>query len=619
MSTQTTEIGSDNSQTPPLIDRKGFNLPSRGLKFPEFHDRLRDVLADPHAKVYIDTSLLMWLLKISATARREFLDWCTDAKRRERIFVTTWCAQELYRHFRDQSVLRQIKDRVDLQKKALDDVVRFADQAYDDSLCTNTDFANKAAAVEGLRNSVGTVNKNLEQFLQRSMRPAYSAAEAEIREFVNSHTVWTDATNIVAEVKPEFAHRIEGKIPPGYDDQGKGENSFGDFIFWREVLAHAGSSPVVILTNDGKTDWIHSVTEIENYQGKPLARRPNSGLEAQVPHPFLTFEANQQGILQLEVINIGILALFLEMEGPSTSRQLAAAAYPRGITEGPFPSWNALGIPRPPEIPVTDLSSITLHSLKAVSASPQLVETLHLLKGEREEIEKVVPSEIFPKLLPTLSRIEAAKLGKAFVRAIVRFPGSQSFADVLHAAGSTHASSQAALYVGMLLGIYLSNSNEVRRTPDGNVAQAVFAFTSETYAPLALAQTETILQAEDVWLLARPKQAVASTVVSFGFQNDIDTLQSLTSVAVDSNEVFDQSAEDQRTFTKFFPTGQCTADDLLRLIATEFAIPFSALSTDFTADKPVTWEAGAGLGTLRTDLRKVATHFDTLLEDPKHE
>ena len=97
----------------------------------------------------------------------------------------------------------------------LEDVVRFVDQSYDDSLCATTDFANKAAAVEGLRNSVGVVtNKYLGQFLQQSLKPAYSSAEAEIIEFVNTHSVWTDATNIVASVKAEFLYRVEGRIPP---------------------------------------------------------------------------------------------------------------------------------------------------------------------------------------------------------------------------------------------------------------------------------------------------------------------------------------------------------------------------------------------------------------------
>jgi hypothetical protein len=266
MLTQPADDVSGAPQRPPVGSRTGLALPGRDLKFSEFHNRLRAALAEPRLKIYIDTSLLMWLLKISATARHEFLDWCDASGQAGRVFVTTWCAHELYRHLREESVLKQIRKRVGNQREMLEDVVRFVDQSYDDSLCAATDFANKAAAIEGLRNSIGVVNKNLGQFLEQSLKAAYSNAEGEIREFVNTHSVWTDATNILASVMPEFLHRVEGRIPPGYEDQAKEENSFGDFIFWREVLAHADSNPVLILTNDCKPDWVHVVSTIENYQ-----------------------------------------------------------------------------------------------------------------------------------------------------------------------------------------------------------------------------------------------------------------------------------------------------------------------------------------------------------------
>jgi hypothetical protein len=620
MLTQPAEQGSGAAQNPTVVPRRGLTLPGRDLKFSEFHDRLRAVLVEPRLNIYIDTSLLMWLLKISATARREFLDWCDGTGRTGRVFVTTWCAHELYRHLREESVLNQIRERVGNHRKVLEDVVRFVDQSYDDSLCAATDFANKAAAIEGLRNSIGVVNKNLGQFLQQSLKPAYSSAEAEIREFVNTHSVWTDATNIVASVKTEFLHRVEGRIPPGYEDQAKEENSFGDFIFWREVLAHADSNPVLILTNDCKADWVHVVSRIENYQGKPLGRTPHNGFDAQSPHPFLTFEAGERGIPQLEVINVGNLALFLEMEQPQSAKHLVASAYPRGLDESPIPNWDAFGIQRPPETAVTDLASITLHSLKLNAPTQLLKQALRLLsRGGREDVQSFDPPVAFPELLPTLSSIDAAALGKAFFRAIAAYPGSHSFAEVLQTAGQTHASSQSALYLGMLLGIYLSNMNVVRRTPGGDLAQAVFALASESYATSALAQLDTILEAENVWLLAKPTAALGSVVVAFEFQNDIDALQTLASISVASNEVFDQTAADQRKLQTFFPAGHCTVDQLLRLIAREFTIPLGALSTEYETDKSVTWEESAGLGALRTDLRKVATDLESLFEDPSHE
>lgn len=620
MLTQPADDGSAAAeQSPPIAVRAGLNLPGRDLKFSEFHNRLRALLAEPQLSIYIDTSLLMWLLKISSTARREFLDWCDTGSRTGRVFVTTWCAHELYRHLKEESVLNQIRDRVGNQRKVLEDVVRFVDQSYDDNLCTHTDFANKAAAIEGMRNSVGIVNKNLGQFLQQSMKSAYSSAEEEIRQFVNAHSVWTDTTSILASVKPEFLHRVEGRIPPGYEDQAKEENSFGDFVFWREVLAHAGANPVLILTNDCKADWIHVVSKIESYHGKSLGRKPEIGFDAQSPHPFLTFEASQHGIAKFEVVNIGNLALFLEMERPKSTAYLVAAAYPRGLNDNPIPNWDALGIPRPPQLPVTDLTSVTVDALKLIAPSQPLREAINLLRGAREDVLSFDPATAFSDLLPTLSSVETAALGKVFFRAIAQFPGSHSFAEVLQTAGQAYPDSQSALYLGMFLGVYFSNSNEVRRTPAGDLAHALFALARENYAGPALSRLESILNAENVWLLARPTATPGSVPVSLEFQNEIDAVQELTSILVASQEVFDYTAGDPRKLQTHFPARQCTVDELVRLIAREFAIPLGALRTEFEPEKMLTWEQGAGLGKLRTDLRKIATDLDMLLEDSTHE
>lgn len=621
MLTQPAEDGSAaaGEQCPPIALRTGLNLPGRDLKFSEFHSRLRTLLAEPQLSIYIDTSLLMWLLKISATARREFLDWCDTGNRTGRVVVTAWCAHELYRHLKEESVLNQIRDRVGNQRKVLEDVVRFVDQSYDDNLCAHTDFANKAAAIEGMRHSVGIINKNLGYFLQQSMKSAYSNAEEEIREFVNAHSVWTDTTSIVASVKPEFLHRVEGRIPPGYEDQAKEENSFGDFVFWREVLAHAGVNPVLILTNDCKADWIHVVSKIESYHGKSLGRKPEIGFDAQSPHPFLTFESRQRGIAQLEVVNIGNLALFLEMEQPRSTAYLVAAAYPRGLDDSPIPNWGALGIPRPPHFPATDLASVSVDAVKLITPSQPLRDAITLLRGEREDVQSFVPATVFSDLLPTLSSAETAALGKVFFRAIARFPGSHSFAEVLQTAGQTYHDSQSALYLGMFLGVYFSNNNQVRRTPAGDLAHALFALARETYAAPALSRLESILDAENVWLLARPTATTGSVPVSLEFQNDIDVVQELTSISVASQDVFDHAAGDTRKLQTYFPAGRCTLDELIRLIAREFAIPLDALRTEFELEKILTWEQGAGLGQLRTDLRKIATDLDMLFEDPTHE
>lgn len=280
-----------------------------------------------------------------------------------------------------------------------------------------------------------------------------------------------------------------------------------------------------------------------------------------------------------------------------------------------------MGIPRPVEPVATSLEEVTLSNLRLTSRTPpqSLRRILRDLRGSREVVQSYEPWSSFPDLLPTLSSVQAAVLGKAFFRPVAFFPGINTFSEVVRAAGDAHAPAQPSLYLGMLLGIYLSNGNEVRRTPGGELAQGLFELSEEAYAVPAFAQLSAILEAEDIWLLAPPTARQASVHVSFTFEEGFEAEQNISSISVGNNDVFDTTAAADRTLNAFFPSGQCTVHELLRLIAREFTVPFRALETEFEQDKVLRWQDGTGIGTLRTDLRKVATDLEALLEDADHE
>ncbi|MEU1496410.1 PIN-like domain-containing protein [Streptomyces sp. NPDC005732] len=59
-------------------------------------------------------------------------------------------------------------------------------------------------------------------------------------------------------VLAEAKRRGEGKIPPGYKDyESKGEEGFGDFLIWQEILKFAKSDDrgILFVSSDAKEDW----------------------------------------------------------------------------------------------------------------------------------------------------------------------------------------------------------------------------------------------------------------------------------------------------------------------------------------------------------------------------
>ncbi|MET7287742.1 PIN domain-containing protein [Streptomyces sp. NPDC005573] len=53
------------------------------------------------------------------------------------------------------------------------------------------------------------------------------------------------------------AERYKKSQPPGYRDEGKKDNQYGDALLWLELLDHIDGSgtPVLMITNDVKEDW----------------------------------------------------------------------------------------------------------------------------------------------------------------------------------------------------------------------------------------------------------------------------------------------------------------------------------------------------------------------------
>lgn len=57
----------------------------------------------------------------------------------------------------------------------------------------------------------------------------------------------------------KWNERYEKKIPPGYMDNNKSENKFGDLIIWHQLISLAKSNKknIVFITDDNKEDWWH--------------------------------------------------------------------------------------------------------------------------------------------------------------------------------------------------------------------------------------------------------------------------------------------------------------------------------------------------------------------------
>ena len=60
-----------------------------------------------------------------------------------------------------------------------------------------------------------------------------------------------------SNIEQDGENRFKNKIPPGYKDNKKPENRFGDLFIWKEIIRYAKSKKVdiIFVTHDQKEDW----------------------------------------------------------------------------------------------------------------------------------------------------------------------------------------------------------------------------------------------------------------------------------------------------------------------------------------------------------------------------
>ena len=67
-----------------------------------------------------------------------------------------------------------------------------------------------------------------------------------------------DQENLITIAK----ERYKNKIPPGYKDENKEDNTYGDFFLWEQILRHAEkeNKSIILVTSEQKEDWWEKIS-----------------------------------------------------------------------------------------------------------------------------------------------------------------------------------------------------------------------------------------------------------------------------------------------------------------------------------------------------------------------
>ena len=117
-----------------------------------FMEELAQTLEAQGTRFYLDTSVLMWLIRLGMTARSEFEAWCRS-RPEGTVRVPVWAAHELHRHLIRRTVSTNVQKLIGETEAKMDEFVRLAAERADDAHCRERGFASRASYISDVEQS----------------------------------------------------------------------------------------------------------------------------------------------------------------------------------------------------------------------------------------------------------------------------------------------------------------------------------------------------------------------------------------------------------------------------------------------------------------------------------
>ena len=286
---------------------------------------------DSQTHIFLDTNVLTYLYKLHEAARREFFVWTDSVFAQARLHVPAWAASEYLSYVTagKLSSFNPSTKEPGPAKKALDVLHQTAALFVDDSLLRKFSIhSDRSTYLRDFRRAIDSLDQYTRVFREQ-FDPG--VIHQELLHHLSQSILDSDLTELCAKASREGGARFEHRLPPGFRDEGKEKNRFGDLIIWFEILStslsrKATEGKVLFISNDAKSDWVYAPqlrSELVHGVRKPI---PNSYPAISLADPRLVTEFQRfVGHANISICSLASLVEGLSKDSAATFSQLAAA------------------------------------------------------------------------------------------------------------------------------------------------------------------------------------------------------------------------------------------------------------------------------------------------------
>lgn len=551
---------------------------------------IAEALTRKSTVVFSDTSVLFWLFSLGKPARQEFMDWAGTTVS-DRFKIPVWAAHEIHKHMVEspgkltplQGEIRSVQGKI----RELSRVVSlFADDRKREGLLDRREY-------------IASLERKAEEFIKlckaAGQQPDWHKLSADIVPFINRHVLSSDIFPSLRWAEADYSTRVSGRVPPGYKDNKKNENKFGDLVFWKEIIDYCSSnktySTAVLITDDNKPDWVFKPQSVLDEAGVSHKNDSEEGYETLLAPPLLTHEIGlHSNIRRFYMVNTTILAVVLERYSNRAIPALFAAVQPVIPKARPdFTDLSAAAEKKKSE------GSLPAEQKPAVLTA----EIIKRLSSKDATEQEEALSQIEAGLL-AFSVSELQSVGKAISKATrTELQNASNFIRRIDLA-TVGMSKEArnALYIGMLTDLYFDETGASRSLPLNGDVEGIFAVSEKNDVAEALNIFKARIEPYRGKYLALPDRERKRVPVTFVLgperRSEARELEQLLhggnslleEVPIDSPDALNACVQ-----SELKPP---TIDDILVAVARRYSVPFDWLVADQPLQTPVAWDETKG-------------------------
>jgi len=593
------------------------HLPTKYETAAEFVARVEALIRRTSTALYVDTSFLMWLTKIGVASRNELTDWFRS-NCRGRVHVPTWAAHEYFRHHVAATIPSELQQRARELSAVAGGTYAYLRPFMDSPL------ASDVGNIDVFRTEVRSTLTELKRVADAvgAWKDQYNKHAAEVMAFINDCAPCkADVFEYMSTIDAISDGRFGGRIPPGFQDRRKqerrrdegeetgqhwlGSNSWGDLIFWKEILDHASaenSRGIVILSNDRKNDWYFNAARNESVD-RDLKKSRQIVRPVPIPHPMLEYEARSAaGVTDVVLLDSPYLAELLRATAPEKVKSFVDVAI---IPPQPEPTSqrekraeavrvrseaddekrrNAaaqMGVRFPDSDSVVIAEGALRRALfrsrnKPEGAVAELLQRCQATPEQGEGVNELLTAESLATWDQNMLLVFARELHDLSLSSQAGW--KEAAVDLCALLPELPTKTAGCLYLGFLASMYLERlDNSPRLPPQSRVAKLLFDQQAAGFSGPALAAIRSLMALFPNQPLYLPSRERPPLAVKVEIESETEGQEQIGSLKINGVEVLNMSQGDETlTFMALFAGRSVVkGGELIERACDLFCAPFS--------------------------------------------